>query len=177
MKDPGITTFVMNAQYCSARCCHYVEGGPVSEDQYEAILSHLPSPPRQTLGNPKAFQEVMIPCQNIDLYKAVGQQIGFYLGEPKDRTAVFTIKYSGPLNVYDAKSREYLRIATEEDIKKWNDAIEAGVREARELEKNWPRKRRDRAAKVLLTSARRSLTKTDMDDIDMGPRLGLSWQN
>jgi hypothetical protein len=146
MKVAGSTTFVMNAQYCLARCCHYVEGGPVSEDQYEANLSHLPSPPRQTLGNPKAFQEVMIPCQNIDLHKAVGQQIGFYLGEQRDRTAVFTIKPSGPLNVYDAKSREYLRIATEEDIKKWNDAIEAAVREARELEKNWPGKNHETAA-------------------------------
>ena len=70
------------------------------------------------------IQDVMIPCQHIELNKAVGQQIGFYLGEPRDRTAVFTIKSSGPLNVYDVKTREHLQIATEEDVKRWNDAIE-----------------------------------------------------
>ena len=96
MEGPVSTTFT-HVQYCLARCCHYVDGAPVSKDQYEAILSRLP-------GNQMAFQEVMIPCQNIDLHKAVGKQIGFYLGEPRERTAVFTIKSSGPLNVYDAKS-------------------------------------------------------------------------
>ena|ERR1700693_2366071 len=147
MENPVSTPFVMlHAQYCLARCCHYVDGAPVSKDQYEAILSCLPSPPRPTPGNPMAFQEVMIPCQNVDLHQAVGQQIGIYLGEPRDRAAVFTIKSSGPLNVYDAKSREYLRIATEEDVKKWNDAIEVGVREAGEFEKNWPRKDHEYAA-------------------------------
>jgi hypothetical protein len=32
-----------------------------------------------------------------------------------------------------------LRIATREDVKKWNDAIEARVTMAGELEENWPR--------------------------------------
>jgi hypothetical protein len=146
MEDPVSPTFLLHVQYCLARCCHYVDGGPVSEDQYEIILSRLPSPPRQTPGSPMAFQEVMIPCQKIDLHKAVGQLIGFYLGEPRDRTAVFTTKSSGPLNVYDAKSREYLRIATEEDVKKWNDAIAARVRKVGELEKNWPGKDHGSAA-------------------------------
>jgi hypothetical protein len=174
MREPVSATFVMHAQYCLARCCHYVDGGPVSEDRYEVLLSRLPSPARQTQTprNPMAFQEVMIPCQNVDLHKAVGQQIGFYLGEPRDRTAVFTIKFSGPLNVYDAKSREYLRIATEEDVKKWNDAIEAGVRKAGELEKNWPRKDHENTAngpgKSLLTAAWRSLTKAGKDDTGGG---------
>jgi hypothetical protein len=167
MEGPVNTTF-MHAQYCLARCCHYVDGAPVSKDQYEAILSRLPSPPRQTPGDPMAFQEVMIPCQNIDLHKAVGQQIGFYLGEPRDRTAVFTIKSSGPLNVYDVKTREHLQIATEEDVKRWNDAIEAGERKAEELEKNWPRKDHENAAsgpgKSLLTAQWRNLTKAGKDD-------------
>ena len=74
------------------------------------------------------IQDVMIPCQHIELNKAVGQQIGFYLGEPKDPTVAFTIEFS-----------EYLRIATREDVKKWNDAIEARVTMAGELEENWPR--------------------------------------
>ena len=77
--------------------------------------------------------------QHIEPNKAVGQQIGFYLGEPKDRTVAFTIEFSGRLNVYDANTREYLRIATREDVKKWNDAIEARVTMAGELEENWPR--------------------------------------
>jgi hypothetical protein len=76
------------------------------------------------------IQDVMIPCQHIELNQAVGPQIGLYLGEPKDRTVAFTIEFSGRLNVYDAKTHEYLRIATREDVKKWNDAIEARV--------NWP---------------------------------------
>lgn len=145
MEGPVSTTIVRHAQYCLAQCCRYVDGRPVSEGQFEAIVSRLPNPPRQTPANPMEFQEVMIPCQNIELHITVGHQIGFYLGEPKDRTAVFTIKSSGPLNVYDAQSREYLRIATEEDVKKWNDAIEAGERKARELEKNWPPKDQESA--------------------------------
>jgi hypothetical protein len=139
MEGPVSTTFARHAQYCLAGCCHYVHGRPVSEDQYEALLSRLLSPPGRIAGNPMEFQEVMVPCQNIELHKAVGQQIGFYLGEPKNRTA-------GPLNLYDAKSREYLRLATEEDVKKWNDAIEAGVRKAGKLEKNWPREDQESAA-------------------------------
>src|ERR1700730_2115486 len=62
------------------------------------------------------IQDVMIPCQHIELNKAVGQQIGFYLGEPKDPTVAFTIEFSARLNVYDANTHEYLRIATREDV-------------------------------------------------------------
>jgi hypothetical protein len=97
-------------------------------EEYEAIVSRFPNPPRQTPGNPMAIQEVVIPCQNIHLHKAVGQQIGFYPGQPGNGTGAFTIKVSRRLYVYDAKTRQYLRPATEEDLKKWNDAIEAGVR-------------------------------------------------
>jgi hypothetical protein len=93
-----------------------------------------------------AVQEVMIPCQNIDLHKAVRQRIGFYVGAPRDRNAAFTTNSSGPLNVYDGKTREYLRIATKEDVKRWNDTIEAGAKKAGELEKNWPRTNPESAA-------------------------------
>ena len=140
MEGPVSTTFVRHAQYCLAQCCCYVDGSPVSEDQYEAFRNRFPTTPNQTAGNPLAFHEVIIPCQNIGLHKAVQQQIGFYLGEPRDHAEAFTIDFSGPLNVYDAKSRKYLRMATVEDVKKWNDAIEVGQSKAEELEKNWPRK-------------------------------------
>jgi hypothetical protein len=139
MEGPVTTIFARHVQYCLAGCCHYVHSRPVSEDQYEALLSRLPSPPRRIPGNPVEFQEVMVPCQNIELHKAVGQQIGFYLGEPRDRSA-------GPLNLYDAKSREYLRLATEEDVKKWNDAIEAGIRKSGKFKKNWRREDQESAA-------------------------------
>ena len=129
----------IDAQYCLARCCHFLDGGVVTMQQYEAVVSRLPGSPRQTLGNPIAIQEVMIPCQHMALHKAVGQQIGFYPGEPRDRTPEFTIKSSGHLNLYDTKTRGYQRIATEEDVKKWNNAIEARVKKAGELEKNWSR--------------------------------------
>ncbi len=84
------------------------------------------------------IQDVMIPCQPIELNKAVGQQIGFYLGEPKDRTVAFTIEFSGRLNVYDAKTREYLRIATRrcEEMERCN---RSPSKLAGELEENWPR--------------------------------------
>lgn len=167
MEGAVSTTFV-HAQYCLARCCHYVDGAPVTKDQYEAILNRLPTPPNQTAGNPLAFHEVIIPCQNIGLHKAVEQEIGFYLGEPRDHAVGFTIEFSGPLNVYDSKSRKFLRTATENDVKRWNDAIEAGVRKAGELRANWPRKDSEDVAsgpgKSLLTADWRSLTKGGKDD-------------
>ena len=118
----------IDAQYCLARCCHFLDGGPVTREEYETVVRRLANPPGPTAGNSMAIREVVVPCQNILLHKTVGQRIGYYVGQPGGGIGMITKKVYCKPNIYDAKTRQYLRPATEQDLKKWNDAIEVGVR-------------------------------------------------
>lgn len=95
---------------CLAGCCHFIDNQPASNADYEKAVHNQ--------------VEVLIPCRNIPadhFAKKVQEDAGFYFGTPVQRAFGTPLPVGGAF-VYNHKTGAFLRQATTEDIKKWNES-------------------------------------------------------
>jgi hypothetical protein len=115
-------------RYCFTRCCHFVNNQPTSQLEYEKAVER--NKPGFGLPGPS---ESLITCRKSTGFpEAVEKSVGFYLGTGMLR-AYGTMMPEGKLpSVFEKATGRFLRQATLEDIKKWQDAW------GKEIQKNQP---------------------------------------
>lgn len=107
-------------RFCPQGCCRFINDRAVSNAEYDAV-------PRPIVG--QFVVEALIPCRHITnkVQKATEDAAGFYLGAPLRRAFGTLIATAGKPIVFDALTEKRLREATDEDMKKWNDAWKQAV--------------------------------------------------
>ena len=103
-------------RFCFQGCCQFINNRAVSLAEYNSVQ-------RPLFGSSVA--EVQIPCRNKpgDFQRAVEDSVGFYLGLPVNRAFGTLLPTGGRAVVMDGQTGDRLREATDDDIKKWNEAL------------------------------------------------------
>jgi hypothetical protein len=109
------------------RCCHFVNNRPTTENDYERAVQR--NQPSLNLPGPV---ERLIPCRKAGgLQESVEASVGFYLG-PGLRRAYGTLIPDGKKpSVFDKITGNFLREATNGDLRKWREAWSEAVKNAR----------------------------------------------
>jgi len=112
-------------RFCALGCCHFVNSRLTTQCAYElAARGYL-------LGlNLAEPVRTMIPCRKAGgrINYAVERNLGFYIGLRLPRTTgIPVLEDKNPL-VFDATSGDFLRIATDEDLRRWNMARRQALR-------------------------------------------------
>jgi hypothetical protein len=109
----GKESAMADLRFCFTRCCHFVNGQPTSQADYELAVQRnctgLDSP-----------SEALIPCRHltgecVDVEKSVG----FYLGAGLKRMFGTMVADGKMPSVFDSATGAFLRVATADDTKKW----------------------------------------------------------
>ena len=101
---------------CYRGCCWFVDNQSVTPYSYENAVGRLQT---ALLPGPS---ETLIACREIGgQQEAVEKAVGFFLGSPM-RRAFGTLIPNGRTLLFRRADGQFLREATDEDIKRWNDA-------------------------------------------------------
>ncbi len=112
-------TMPHDLRFCAWGCCHFVDNEPTTQSGY-ALAARA-----YTLGaGSSELVETIIPCRHASgrIQYAVECRLGFYLGLRLPRaTGISVLEDKNPL-VFDHATGGFLRVATDEDVRKWNVA-------------------------------------------------------
>lgn len=106
-------------RFCASGCCRYVNNRATSRSGYEFAARvfelglNLPEP-----------METVIPCRKAGgrFQYAIESRLGFYLGLRLPRATGMPVLEDKSLVVFDRSTGEFLRVATDEDLRRWNMA-------------------------------------------------------
>jgi hypothetical protein len=106
-------------RFCASGCCYFVNNRPATRIAYE-LTAHA-----YELGlNISEPDETIIPCRKASgrLQYAIESTLGFYIGFRLPRaTGTSILEDKNPL-VFDHATGDFLRMATDDDIRRWNVA-------------------------------------------------------
>jgi hypothetical protein len=104
---------------CFARCCHFVNNQPVTQSEYELAVKR--NQPSFNLPGPV---ETLIACRKggAGLEESVETSVGFYLGSGLRRAYGTMIPDGKNPSVFDKITGNFLRQATNADLRKWREA-------------------------------------------------------
>jgi hypothetical protein len=104
-------------RFCASRCCYFVNNRPTTRIAYE-LTAHA-----YELGlNMPEPDETIVPCRWAAgrLQYAIENTLGFYIGfRLPRRTGVSVLESKNPL-IFDRATGAYLRVATDDDIRRWD---------------------------------------------------------
>jgi hypothetical protein len=106
-------------RFCVWGCCHFVNNRPTTRIAYQ-LTAHA-----HELGlNSPEPDEIIIPCRKARarLRYSIESELGFYIGLRLPRSTGILAPETGNPLVFDDASGEYLRVATDDDIRRWNVA-------------------------------------------------------
>jgi CheY-like chemotaxis protein len=106
-------------RFCASGCCHFVNNRPATQSGYE--LAARAYGPSLDLRGPL---ETLIPCRKSAgrIQYVTENSVGFYLGLRLPRTTGIPILEGANRLVFDTATGEFLRVATDTDIRQWNTA-------------------------------------------------------
>ena len=122
-------------RFCFMRCCHFVNDQPASRSEYESAVERN----RQSLILPGPI-EWMIPCRvagvggGSRVQEAAETEVGFYLGSGVRRAYGNLVQDGNMPAVFDKRSGKFLRVATADDVKQWNNGWRAAVENERKAQ-------------------------------------------
>jgi hypothetical protein len=111
-------------RFCASGCCHFVNNRPASQTAYELAARAYGS--SLDLRGP---METLIPCRKTagHLQYEAENSVGFYLGLRLPRTTGIPLLKDSTRLVFERVSGDFLGIAKDEDLRRWNVAYrEAG---------------------------------------------------
>jgi hypothetical protein len=106
-------------RFCASGCCRSVNNRAITKGGYElAARSYQLG---LSLSEPV---ETLIPCRKAAgrIQYAVESRLGFYLGLRLPRASGIPALGDKNLVVFDQVTGDFLRAATDEDVRKWNTA-------------------------------------------------------
>jgi hypothetical protein len=115
-------------RFCMQGCCLSVNNQPVNRQEYDAAVA------RNNPGwTPPGVLVRMIPCRKHTsaVEASTEASCGYYFGAGLRQMQGRSIADGQHPAVYDKATNEYRRQATDEDIKRWNDAWKAAVEKER----------------------------------------------
>jgi CheY-like chemotaxis protein len=117
-------------RFCASGCCHFVNNRPASQSGYE--LAARAYGPSIDLRGPI---ETLIPCRQTAgrIQYEAENSVGFYLGVRLPRTTGIPLLKDSIRLVFDKTSGDFLRMATDEDFRRWNLARLQAVRAAKNI--------------------------------------------
>jgi CheY-like chemotaxis protein len=115
-------------RFCAAGCCHFVNSRPTSQSEYE--LSARAYGPSLDLRGP---METLIPCRKTAdrIQYETENSVGFYLGSRLPRTTGIPLLQDSVQVVIDRTTGALLRVATDEDLRRWNVARRQAAKAAK----------------------------------------------
>jgi len=111
-------------RFCASGCCHFVNNRPASQTAYE--LAARANGSSLDLRGP---METLIPCRKTagHIQYEAENSVGFYLGLRLPRTTGIPLLKDSTRLVFERVSGDFLGIAKDEDLRRWNVAYrEAG---------------------------------------------------
>jgi hypothetical protein len=106
-------------RFCARGCCRFVNNRPTTRSGY-ALAARA-----YELGvNSSEPVETVIPCRKVAgrLQYAIESTLGFYLGLRLPRARGISVREDENLLIFDHTTGDYLRVATDEDLRRWNAA-------------------------------------------------------
>jgi hypothetical protein len=106
-------------RFCASGCCRFVNNRPTTSIDYELAAFAY------SLGLSSSEPvETIIPCRKAAgrLQYAIESALGFYLGLRLPRaTGIPDLEDKNPM-VFDHATGSFLRVATAEDLRRWNES-------------------------------------------------------
>lgn len=106
-------------RFCAWGCCHFANNRAVTKSDYElALRAH------ELDFNLSTPVETVIPCRRVKgrLQFAVEGALGFYFGLQLPQATGVPVRRDENFLVFDCATGDFLRVATDEDIRTWNVA-------------------------------------------------------
>ena len=106
-------------RFCAWGCCHFVNNRAVTKSEYELAVRAY-----ELDFNSSTPVETVIPCRKVKgrLQYAVEGALGFYFGLQLPQAAGISVRGDENLLVFDRATGDFLRVATDEDLRRWNVA-------------------------------------------------------
>ena len=129
-------------RFCVWGCCHFVNNRPTTRVAYQ-LTAHAY---KLGLNSPEP-DETIIPCRKAvgRLQYSIESSLSFYIGFRLPRTTGLSIHEDENALVFDHVTGDFLRVATDDDIRRWNVARRQLSRIVRDI--------RDSALSLLQTSS------------------------
>jgi hypothetical protein len=105
--------------FCVCGCCHFVNNRRTTRSGYAlAARAH------QWGINSTEPVEAVIPCRKVagGLQYSIESTLGFYLGLRLPRATGISVRQDENLLLFDRATGDFLRVATDEDLLRWNVA-------------------------------------------------------
>ncbi len=122
-------------RFCASGCCHFVNNQAVSRRDYE-LVAQAYGPSVDLCGS----VEIMIPCRKSagSIQYETENSVGFYLGVHLPRTTGIPLLKDTIRSVFDKATGDFLRVATDVDLRRWNAARRQAIKAAKSISDRTP---------------------------------------